>query len=154
MKTRIVPAKELVGSLRAEDHMPPKRYVSSNWLSDENCEYCRCAVAELTPRFLKSLAKLKKMFMSQFKKDHTLVSMTFWDGTPDYYNANITDADTDEQTHVIDEGSMPVSGNIEPERTELDQLVITERGFYWTCQPKHLTVHVETDLIEWKEVGL
>ncbi len=154
MKTRIVPAKELGSSLLAEDHMPSKRYVSSNWLSDEHCDCCQYAVAELTPRFILWLASLKKMFMVQFKKEHTLEGMVFADCTPDFYNTNITDVNVDVQLHVVDNGSMPVPGHVEPERVAVEQLIITERGFYWMCQPKHLTVHVETDLIEWREVGL
>jgi len=116
-------------------------------------------VAKITTSFRDELEKRKKLFDAWRKKDKNLLYVEFWDNTPDFYDSFIFEADYDSFDgsscrHLIDEGVMP-TGAVEPARVECCQLVLSDRGFYWTCYPKHVDgVTVETDLIEWKEVGL
>ena len=133
------------------------RYISSNHVTDEHFDGCQYAVAKITTSFVEEVAKRKKLFDAWRKKDKDLLYVEFWDNTPDFYDSFIFDADADlidSAKHVIDEGSMPTD-KAETARVECCHLVLSDRGFYWTCYPKHVDgVTVETDLIEWKEVGL
>jgi hypothetical protein len=109
------------------------------------------------------LLKMRGHFKDLRMQEEHLANLTFWDITIDWYERDSTldDGDDIKIDGLIDDncavGRLPddfeMSSASQQASTELNMLVIDDRGFYWKCFPKHCNERVVADMIEWEELN-
>lgn len=109
-----------------------------DWMPEEQ----ECFVIEITPAYARILLGRLAILITALASDKDLWEMYFWDPSGQYYG--IDWEKTDESVVVPDLDA--------PGRTEVDQAIIRRDEVCWTAMPKHSSVYVLTDPIQWHEI--
>lgn len=137
------------------------RTTSNNVDFDGECTYAvidiseSCAVCILSRRELLQMVKAK---------DSCIHTLKFWDCSAVYYaglkdllKLTFDDCAEEKLEEILQDGHNvllreDVELPEESQRTECDQLVIYDTCFYWQCYPKHTSLTITTETIEYGEL--
>lgn len=137
------------------------RTASSDGDYDGDCAYAvidiseSCAVCILSRRELLQMVKTK---------DDSINTLHFWDCSAVYYagvkelrKLTFDGCSEEKLKEILQDGhTVSLREDVElPEelqRTECDQLVISDTAFYWQCYPKHTSLTVETECLSYDEL--
>ena len=162
--------EDLVGTLRLAryllpkvDPVPMKCFLLMTWQSEEDSNQAAYALVGIDANKAKDILAKKELFQMARAKDQELYQLSFWDRRCYFYNMAAGD-DIENQLggekameSFIDDGKCLVSESfVLPDeyetRTDADQIVLTEDGFFWRSNSHHGCGRFETRPIKFEEI--
>ena len=120
--------------------------------SDHDSGDCDYAIAAITPELVKTILARARAFKALQKSDERAFEIYFWDGHCDYYSEAVIHAGI--PRHVLealeDNGDFVIvppdvdTSTLDAQRTECDQMIVTEDSAGWVAIPKHTSLYVTT----------
>ena len=135
-----------------------KAYATSEW-------HCPMGVLELDPETVEHIIETAERAQAFIGDSEEISCVCFWDSCVEWYECQ----DLDELLGIEEEPSAQGEfedkefvvletnpfDNIDPDRTEVDQLTVTNNSFYWESILKHTNVRFDTrsmTLDDFKEI--
>lgn len=101
-----------------------------------DCDYFRVHISgELARKLLQRVEMLRAVQ----KADPSCFQMVFWDAHGDYYSGS-AEGEHDHAAH--------------PQKTECEQLVVSNDSVHWTCMPKHTEIEISTEHLNLEQLTI
>jgi hypothetical protein len=117
---------------------------------------------DVGPELAKTILRRRKLFLKANEEEkkaegrdwgNPLWEMYFGDHHARYFQYGVP---PDEETEKVDQGEAAQTdwdpGDNDGERTECDQMVITEDGVRWTTIPKHCEIYITSETIPYSKI--
>jgi hypothetical protein len=120
-----------------------------------DCDY---AVIGIDDALRAEILRRRDLFLAAKAQDDSLYEMYFWGGDVRFYAySDWVDEDLNGEPSWIEQmkdGHVVVDSfdyeGANAQRTECDQLVINEDGFYWTAIPRHTEIYVSSKRLKYE----
>lgn len=117
--------------------------------------WCRHALVELDQEAIDRLLARRELLAFAYNEDSDLSEMIFSEFPGRFYdNVDVDSLLTERQQEEFDREDyllMPDEFDVDddPARTECDELVVRDNGFFWKAIPKHTDLRVETSQLSY-----